>query len=134
MIIIFQKCFRLPVIVYIHGGQLSFGGGDEIASFGVHNFVKKYNLVVVSMNYRLGPFGFMTLKEFPDFRDTGMSGNYGLMDQIAALKWVKNNIKNFGGALTTVRIEPRFQKSELPGCFPKIVNKIPAKISDCTVF
>ncbi|XP_064634414.1 cAMP-regulated D2 protein-like [Lineus longissimus] len=94
----------LPVIVYIHGGQLAFGGGDEIASYGVHDFVKKYKVVVVSMNYRLGPFGFMALKEFPDYRSTGMTGNYGLMDQIAALNWVKANIKKFGGAPTKVTL------------------------------
>lgn len=81
---------RAPVMVFIHGGgfvqgsgSLRFYDGESLAHRGV---------VLVTLNYRLGPFGFLT-----DPWATGASGNYGLMDQIAALQWVRANIGAFGG-------------------------------------
>ena len=54
-------------------------------------------MVLVSFNYRLGAFGFLALETLTWRSHSGSSGNYGFMDQIAALKWVKKNIINFGG-------------------------------------
>ena len=81
-----------PVLVWIHGGGLTQDAGrnydsSKLASDGV---------VVVTINYRLGALGFLAHPAFASRRD-GSSGNYGLMDQQAALRWVKDNIRRFGG-------------------------------------
>ena len=83
---------RLPVMVWIHGGALVWGAGelypgDELARMGV---------VIVTINYRLGPFGFFAHPELTE-ENNGQSGNQGYLDQIAALRWVRDNIRNFGG-------------------------------------
>ena len=83
---------RLPVMVWIHGGALVWGAGelypgDELARMGV---------VIVTINYRLGPFGFFAHPELTE-ENKGQSGNQGHLDQIAALRWVRDNISNFGG-------------------------------------
>ena len=86
---------KLPVIVYVHGGGFVAGSGrkplyqgDRLASHGA---------VVVSLNYRLGALGFLAHPALTAESANKVSGNYGLMDQIAALKWIKTNISNFGG-------------------------------------
>ena len=86
---------KLPVMVWIHGGGLMNGSGsvpqyagDQLASRGV---------VVVTLNYRLGVLGFLSHPELNKESPDGISGNYGLLDQIAALKWVQRNISTFGG-------------------------------------
>jgi para-nitrobenzyl esterase len=86
---------RLPVMVWIHGGGWTNGSasmplywGDQLARKGV---------VVVTFGYRLGPFGFLALPELANESSHHASGNYGLLDQIAALAWVKRNIAAFGG-------------------------------------
>ena len=63
---------------------------------------KETNIVYVGMNYRLHAFGFVALKTLGDVSPTGTSGNYGLMDVILALKWVQENIQQFGGDPTNV--------------------------------
>jgi para-nitrobenzyl esterase len=85
-----------PVMFWIHGGGLLLGSpaakfyhGDRLSA--------KEDVVVVSINYRLGPFGFLSLEALEAEDNDGSSGNYGLLDCIAALKWVKKNIGNFGG-------------------------------------
>jgi para-nitrobenzyl esterase len=79
----------LPVIVWIHGGGFLFGAGaNPIVSTG--SFARD-GVVFVSINYRLGTDGFLFVKDDP------ASGNYGLLDQIAALRWVQENIAAFGG-------------------------------------
>ncbi|HZJ27450.1 MAG TPA: carboxylesterase family protein [Acidimicrobiia bacterium] len=85
----------LPTMVWIHGGGLTTGSahepyyiGDDLASEGV---------VVVSMNYRLGPQGFLATDELAEESDDGAVGNYGFLDQQAALEWVQANIAGFGG-------------------------------------
>lgn len=77
----------LPVLVWIHGGEFGRGYGGE---YGPENLVK-HGIIVVTINYRLGPYGFMCL-DVPD-----VPGNQGLRDQFEALQWVKNNIQSFGG-------------------------------------
>ncbi len=84
-----------PVFVWIHGGSLTREGGTHPQYLG-SNMAKK-GLVYVSINYRLNAFGFMAHPELSKESPNDISGNYGLMDQIAALQWIKDNIEAFGG-------------------------------------
>jgi para-nitrobenzyl esterase len=86
---------KAPVIVWIHGGSLVFGSSWEPIYEG-GNFAAR-GIVFVSINYRLGPLGWMALPELSAESPQGVSGNYGLLDQIAALEWVRKNIATFGG-------------------------------------
>ncbi|MEN6439502.1 MAG: carboxylesterase/lipase family protein [Syntrophobacter sp.] len=86
---------RLPVMVWIHGGAFNFGSGSLPEYNGRH--LAQKGVVVVTLNYRLGPFGFLVHPLLSQESDHGTSGNYGLLDQIAALKWVRKNIAEFGG-------------------------------------
>src|SRR5277367_2119883 len=84
---------KRPVMVWIHGGALTSGTGaiyegEELAAKGV---------VVVTVNYRLGIFGFLAHPELTKESDRNASGNYALLDQVAALEWVQKNIAVFGG-------------------------------------
>src|ERR1700733_6285626 len=85
---------KLPVMFWIHGGG-DFGGGSSEPR---HNgdFLPLKGVVLVTINYRLGVFGFLALPELAS-EQRGASGNYGLMDMVAALRWVKKNIAAFGG-------------------------------------
>lgn len=85
----------LPVLVYVHGGSLQSGqpwyadySGEALARYGA---------VVVNMGYRLGVFGFFADEALAAESENGTTGNYGLLDQIMALKWVRDNIAAFGG-------------------------------------
>ena len=82
-----------PVMVWIHGGGLSLGWGHQRGYDGT-NFAKR-GVVLVSINYRLGALGFLAHPLLS--KEGGVSGNYGLLDQIAALQWVQRNIAAFGG-------------------------------------
>jgi para-nitrobenzyl esterase len=86
---------RLPVMVYIHGGGLRNGASSEHELDG-SNLAKK-GVVVVTINYRLGAFGYLAHPELTRESAHHSSGNYGLLDQIAALRWVQKNIAAFGG-------------------------------------
>ncbi|MGH9638850.1 MAG: carboxylesterase/lipase family protein [Bryobacteraceae bacterium] len=85
---------HLPVMVWIYGGGFQAGASSEPRQDG--KFLAQKGVVVVSMNYRLGIFGFMA---YPGLQEDGhnASGEYGLLDQVAALKWVQRNIAAFGG-------------------------------------
>lgn len=85
---------RLPVMVWIYGGGFTIGGTSMPQYDGV-NLAKK-GVVYVSIAYRLGPLGFLADSELSK-EQGGHSGNYGMLDQIAGLKWVKRNIAAFGG-------------------------------------
>jgi para-nitrobenzyl esterase len=85
----------LPVMVWIYGGGFNAGGTSEPRQDGGHLAGK--GVVVVSMNYRLGVFGFFSHPGLTAESGRGSSGNYGIMDQTAALRWVKRNIGAFGG-------------------------------------
>ncbi|XP_046580393.1 para-nitrobenzyl esterase-like [Haliotis rubra] len=87
----------LPVMVWIHGGDLVVGNGSMVAYSPNPEVARDLQFVFVSMNYRLGPLGFMTLDLLSKASETRTSGNYGFMDQIQVLKWVQSNIRNFGG-------------------------------------
>jgi para-nitrobenzyl esterase len=86
---------RLPVMVWIHGGGFNFGASSQAEYHGA-NLARK-GVVVVTLNYRLGPLGYLVHPGLDSESPQGVSGNYGLLDQIAALKWVRANIKAFGG-------------------------------------
>jgi para-nitrobenzyl esterase len=86
---------RRPVMVWIHGGAFSMGSGSNPECPG-GALPRKGNIVYVSMNYRLGPLGFLRLKEATGGKIPS-TGNEGLQDQIAALQWVQENIPAFGG-------------------------------------
>ena len=84
---------RLPVMVWIHGGALVSGAGSDYPG----ELLSSKGVVLVTANYRLGPFGFLALPELSAEHPQGVSGNQGLRDQIAALEWVRDNIARFGG-------------------------------------
>jgi para-nitrobenzyl esterase len=86
---------RLPVMVWIHGGAFNFGSASQ-PEYNGRNLAEK-GVVVVTINYRLGPLGFLVHPLLSKESAHGTSGNYGLLDQIAALKWVQKNITAFGG-------------------------------------
>ncbi len=90
-----DKHAKLPVMVWIYGGGYVTGGTSEPRQDGEN--LAKNGVVVVSMNYRLGIFGFFVSHELAAENEHHASGNYGLMDQSAALGWVKKNIAEFGG-------------------------------------
>ena len=86
---------RKPVMLWIHGGGNFAGSGSE-AIFDGESLAKR-GVVLVSANYRLGAFGFFAHPELTAESSHHASGNYGLMDQVAAMKWVRDNIGRFGG-------------------------------------
>ena len=86
---------KLPVAFWIHGGALINGFGSEL-EFDGEAFARK-GVILVTINYRLGAFGFLCHPELAKEDPNGRCGNYGIFDQIAALKWVKENIESFGG-------------------------------------
>lgn len=86
----------MPVLVFIHGGGWNSGSG-QTDLFGPDYFMQK-DVVLVTMNYRLGPMGFLSLED----ERVGVPGNAGLKDQTFALKWVQKNIANFGGNIKNV--------------------------------
>lgn len=78
---------KLPVVIFIHMGAFYYGSGNIYGP----DFLIDKDIIVVTFNYRLGPFGFLTL-DTPEY-----SGNMGLKDQALALKWVHENVHAFGG-------------------------------------
>ena len=95
---------KKPVMVWIHGGAFEAGGTVD-PMFDCHNFVKENSdVIVVTIAYRLGPFGFLHLSHLPDGKDYADAQNLGLLDQLMALKWVHENIAGFGGDPDNVTI------------------------------
>lgn len=86
---------KLPVIFWVHGGAFMTGYGHS-AHFDGEHFARQ-GVILVTINYRLNVFGWMVDPELSAESEHGVSGNYGLLDQIFALKWVRRNISNFGG-------------------------------------
>ncbi len=93
---------KLPVMVWIHGGSYTFGSGGQDMYDGTS--LARQGVVVVTINYRLGPFGFLSHPALSKESGHGGSGNYGLLDQVAALEWVQRNIAAFGGDPGSVTI------------------------------
>ena len=103
---------RLPVMFFVHGGGNLSGASSEpvdsildltdgAALYDGAALAARGRVVVVTVNYRLGPIGYLALPELDDesaaMGEPGISGNYGILDQLAALKWVERNIESFGG-------------------------------------
>ncbi len=86
---------KLPVLVYYYGGGFIAGDGSEPRYDGAS--MARRGIVAVTVNYRLGVFGFLAHPELTKESPRHVSGNYGLLDQVAALEWVKRNIAAFGG-------------------------------------
>jgi len=86
---------RRPVMVWIHPGGYNTGSGSAPGYDG--EALAKNGVVLVTINYRLGAFGFFSHPELTEESENHASGNYGLMDQVAALQWIQKNIAGFGG-------------------------------------
>ena len=97
-----KKDSRLPVMVWIHGGAFVFGSG-AMNDFSGSSFTEQ-GVILVSINYRLGRLGFFAFPALSKENSNEAEGNYAYMDQIAALKWVKQNIAAFGGDPNNVTI------------------------------
>lgn len=93
---------KLPVMVWIHGGGFSMGAPLEPTYFGEK--LTQKGVIYMSVTYRLGPLGFLAHPELSTESPNNVSGNYGLLDMIAALKWVQKNIAAFGGDPARVTI------------------------------
>ena len=87
------KHLKLPVMVWFHGGGLYYGSGNEYLGI-----VSGFGAIVVTVNYRLGLLGFLNVP------GSKIKGNYGMLDQVAALKWIQENIASFGGIPSMVTI------------------------------
>jgi para-nitrobenzyl esterase len=91
-------------MVWIHGGAFEMGGTVD-PLYEAHNFVEENpDVIVVSIEYRVGVFGFFHLFHLPDGQDYPDTQNLGLMDQMMALKWIHENIEAFGGDPDNVTI------------------------------
>jgi para-nitrobenzyl esterase len=93
---------KRPVFVFLHGGGFTEGSGS-VAVYDGEGLAKK-GLVVVTINYRLGIFGFFAHPELTEDSGRRASGNYGLLDQVAALRWIHDNIAAFGGDPSRVTV------------------------------
>lgn len=93
---------KRPVLFWCHGGGFTMGSGWENWSHG-RNLAHRGNAVVITINHRLGPFGFFYLEELAG-EEYAMSGNIGLLDLVAGLEWVRDNIAAFGGDPSNVTI------------------------------
>jgi para-nitrobenzyl esterase len=93
---------KRPVMVWLHGGAFAYGSGNRAVTEGA-NLARRGDVVVVSVNHRLNIFGFLHLADFGGERFRH-SGNAGMLDQVAALQWVRDNIAGFGGDPANVTI------------------------------
>lgn len=93
---------KLPVLVWIYGG--GFYIGTASASLTTGEQLARKGLIVVNIAYRVGPLGFLSHPELTSESENHISGNYGLLDQIAALRWIQDNIEAFGGDPENVTI------------------------------
>lgn len=87
---------RMPVMVWLHGGGFVAGSGQELPAYDGWRLADGHGVVIVSLNHRLGPLGYLDLSEIGG-SDYAASGNAGMLDLVAALEWVRDNIAAFGG-------------------------------------
>ena len=85
----------LPVMVWFHGGTHLSGQGHSLIFDGTS--LAQRGVLVITVNYRLGPFGFLAHPLLSEAAKSGASGNYGLMDKVAALAWIRDNVRSLGG-------------------------------------
>ena len=93
---------KRPVMVWLHGGGYSSGSGQELPSYDGASLARKGDVVVITLNHRLNVLGFLDLSSFGE--KYAASGNAGLLDLVAALQWVQNNVEAFGGDASNVTI------------------------------
>jgi len=106
---------RAPVMVWIHGGGLTAGYGSEATYDGTA--LAKRGVVLITINYRLGALGYLAHPLLSAESEHHASGNYGTLDQIAALRWVQQNVAAFGGDPGRVTIFGESAGSWTKGCF-----------------
>jgi para-nitrobenzyl esterase len=87
---------KRPVMVWLHGGGFSTGSGHEMRTYDGENLARRGDVVVVSLNHRVGAVGFLNLSSVGGERYAA-SANAGMLDIVAALEWVRDNVRNFGG-------------------------------------
>lgn len=90
------KGTKLPVMVYLHGGAFRLGSPSTPLYHG-HKLASTHQVITVNLAYRVGPIGFLVHPELSAESEHKVSGNYGLLDMIAGLRWVRDNIESFGG-------------------------------------
>jgi para-nitrobenzyl esterase len=93
---------KRPVMLWLHGGGYTAGSGQELRSYDGENLARRGDVVVVSLNHRLNVLGHLDLSAYGD--QYAASGNLGMLDIVAALEWVRDNIENFGGDPGSVTI------------------------------
>jgi len=93
---------KRPVMVWLHGGGYVAGSGQELRSYDGERLSRRGDVVVVSLNHRLGPLGYLDLSSYGE--KYASSANVGMLDIVAALEWVRGNIANFGGDAGNVTI------------------------------
>eukprot|EP01064_Diplonema_japonicum_P039374 TRINITY_DN984_c0_g5_i1.p1 TRINITY_DN984_c0_g5~~TRINITY_DN984_c0_g5_i1.p1 ORF type:complete len:547 (+),score=32.44 TRINITY_DN984_c0_g5_i1:52-1692(+) len=93
---------NLPVMVWVFGGGFVIGSDDQVNIYNGKKIAKNFNTIVVAMNYRVDNLGFLALNSL--FAEHNTTGNYGLLDQQLALKWVQQNIASFGGNPASVEL------------------------------
>ena len=93
---------NLPILIYIHGGSLT-GGSSAFEDYNGEEMAKS-GVIMVTIAYRLGVFGYFAHPELIDESPNNTTGNYGLLDQIKAIKWVSDNASNFGGDKNNITI------------------------------
>jgi para-nitrobenzyl esterase len=98
-----DRAAGLPVMVFFHGGGLTIGTGNS-PTYSHFALPAQEKVVVVTVNQRLGPIGYLAHPALAAESENASSGNYGTLDQVASLKWVKDNITAFGGTPTNVTI------------------------------
>jgi len=106
-----QGASKLPVMVWIYGGSFALGSGSEPRYDG--DAFARRGVVLVTLNYRLGIFGFFAISELAAESPQHAAGNYGYLDQNAALQWVKRNIAAFGGDPDVCRVGTRPGESHI---------------------
>ena len=100
----YDKEKKRPVMVFFHGGSYGWGGSCDPLYEG-HNLVKKFpDVIVVTVDYRTGIMGFMDFSKVPGGKEFKASGNLGLLDHVASLEWIRDNIAGFGGDPDNVTI------------------------------
>jgi para-nitrobenzyl esterase len=93
---------KRPVMVWLHGGGFSAGSGQELKSYDGENLARRGDVVVVSLNHRLNVLGYLNLAQYGE--RYASSANIGMLDIVAALEWVRDNIGGFGGDPRTVTV------------------------------
>ena len=93
---------NLSILVYIHGGSLTSGSGSYEDYNG--ESIAKHGVIMITIQYRLGIFGYFAHEDLKNESPNHTTGDYGLLDQIAALKWINDNAANFGGDKTKITI------------------------------